>query len=60
MSQQEEDDRDLELRREIEQAFQDFLEAIEADRLNARLHYVELLKAFTARVLNHEPKRAAR
>jgi hypothetical protein len=60
MSQQEEDDRDVELQREIQQAFQEFLDAVEADRLKARLHHMELLKQFRARVMNHEPKRAAR
>jgi hypothetical protein len=60
MSQQQEDNRDLELQREIQQAFQDFLDAVEADRLKARLHHMELLKEFRARILNYEPKRAAR
>ena len=55
MSQQEEDDRDLELRREIESAFQALVSANEADRLNARLHHRALLKAFMARIMN-EPQ----
>src|SRR5262249_48151393 len=52
MSLQQEDDRDLELQRELEQAFQDFLNATDADRVNARLHHMELLRTFTARVIH--------
>jgi hypothetical protein len=52
MSRQEEDARDLEMQREVEEAFEYFLNADSANRLDARLRYLEILKEFTARVLN--------
>ena len=51
MSWDDQDARDVEMQREVEEAFADFLCAKAADRLNARLRYLELLKAFTARVV---------
>jgi hypothetical protein len=52
MSRQEDDARHLEMQREVEKAFEYFLNADPAKRLDARLRYLEILKEFTARVLN--------
>jgi len=50
---QVEDALDLELQRELEQAFQKYQHATEAEKADARVAYYGKLRAFTARVLGH-------
>jgi hypothetical protein len=52
MSLQEEDTLDLELQRKIEDAFVEFLKSRDADRLDTKLRHLELLRAFTKRLLH--------
>ena len=55
LSIQDEDARDLDLQREMQEAFEVYLQATGEDRTTARSHYLELLKAFATRVLEGQP-----
>jgi hypothetical protein len=50
-SMQAEDARDLELKQELEQAYQDYRHSSETEKAKARAAYLIRLKVFTARVL---------
>jgi len=50
-----EDARDLDLQREIHKAFEVFSHAAGEERSTAKIHYLKLLKAFTARVQQRQP-----
>jgi hypothetical protein len=56
LSTRDEDARDLELEREIQEACEVFLHAAGDERPMAKLHYLELLGAFSARVLERKPR----
>jgi hypothetical protein len=51
VSVQSEDALDLELRRDLDEAFQEYLHAADARRADAQAAYLAKLHAFTARVL---------
>jgi hypothetical protein len=52
---QSEDERDLALQEELQQALQSFLKATGADRDAARANFLTKLREFSARVLKHPP-----
>jgi hypothetical protein len=49
-----EDDGDLELKRDLEQAFQAYLHATEEAKAELRTAYLAKLRDFSARVLPHD------
>jgi hypothetical protein len=56
LSIRDEDARDLELEREIQEAHDVLLHAAAEERPMAKGHYLKLLGAFSARVLGREPR----
>ena len=56
LSIKDEDARDLELQREMQEAYEAFLHATGDERPIAKGHYLKLLRAFSARVLGREPR----
>ena len=55
LSIQDEDARDVELQREMQEAFEVYLQTTGEDRITARSRYLELLKSFATRVLEGQP-----
>jgi hypothetical protein len=55
LSIQDEDARDVELQREMQGAFELYLQAAGEDRTTAKSHYMKLLRAFAARALAGQP-----
>jgi hypothetical protein len=52
----DEDARDLDLQQEIQEACEVFVRAAGDERPMAKLHYLKLLGAFSARVLERKPR----
>ena len=56
LSIQDEDARDVELQREMQEAFEVYLQAVGEGRTIAKGDYLKLLGAFAVRVLRREPR----